>query len=159
MSAAPTAQSQSMAGQDQRIGLFIGSWQIGTQQPGAATLKIHCTFDAPSGAVHGLGQLTQATNPPLDMASRLDGDFTYLTVMPDSSHVLVTLTGYPITQWPSHGGTGPVMLPNLSLRMLLASDWQTGTASMRYLLPNGSWQLVESAPVQFMSNVTLAGKP
>ena len=143
----------------QRTGLFIGSYTIGSMLPGAPLLTVHLTFAAPTGAVAGLGQVTQAVNPPLDIPSRLDGDYTYMTVMPDTSHILVTLTGHPVVNWPQFGGIGPVVAPNLNLRMVLDADWQRGTATFQYLTAAGTWEQVESATVQKITSVNVAGKP
>lgn len=150
------AATAPMAGA--RTGLFIGSWEIGSKLVGAPQLTVHLTFDAPSGAVTGMGQLTQPTSPPLNQSSRLSGDYTYLTVMPNTSHILITLTGVPVLEWPPNGGVGPVMMPNLRLRMVLEPDWQSGTASFEYLDANGTWQRVESAQAQMLSNVDVAGQ-
>jgi hypothetical protein len=151
------AAAKSAMGQG--AGLFIGSWEIGTMLPGAPLLTIHLALAAPSGTVTGLGQITQAINPPLDITSRLDGDYTYLTVMPDASHILVTVTGYPVLNMPPGGGIGPVVAPNLNLRMVLDSDWQRGTATFSYLGPDGTWQRIESATAHISTSVSTAGKP
>ncbi|GAA2512393.1 DUF1842 domain-containing protein [Pilimelia columellifera] len=155
----PSPASSLVGAKAPRAGLFIGSWTIDARQPGAPTVALHCTFDASSGAVQGLAHLIQAVSPPLDVSSRSEGDFTYLSVMPDSSRVLVTLTGYPVLQWRTHGGVGPAQLPNLHVRMLLDADWQRGAATVRYLSSTGGWLQVESAPVQVASDVTMAGRP
>lgn len=133
--------------------LFHGSWRIGTMLPGSPLLTVHLTFAARSGCVAGFGQVTQATNPPLDVLSRLGGDFTYLTVMPDVTHVLVTATGFPVIDWPSHGGSGPVLPPNLSLRMVLTADWRGGTATFQYTAPDGTPVTIESATVELVGTM------
>lgn len=160
---APTTRSSTKGGvsptTSQRTGLFIGSWQVGTMLPGAPLLTVHLTFAAPSGSVSGIGQITQAVNPPLDQTSRLDGDYTYLTVMPDTSHILITATGYPAVSWPAHGGTGPIIPANLQLRMVLDADWQRGTATFQYLSPAGAWERVESATAQMAPTADVAGNP
>ncbi|MDY7232823.1 DUF1842 domain-containing protein [Hyalangium rubrum] len=69
-----------------------------------------------------------AVNPPLDVRSNLNGTFTYMTVMPKQTNILVVATGTPAIQWPSGGGVGPVLVPNVHLRMVLDSEWKSGTA-------------------------------
>jgi hypothetical protein len=140
-------------------GLFIGSWEIGTMLPGAPLLTIHLALAASTCTVTGLGQITQATNPPLNVTSRLDGDYTYMTVMPDASHILITVTGYPVLNLPPGSGIGPAIAPNLNLRMVLDSDWQRGTATFSYLAPDGTWQRIESATAHIATSVNVAGKP
>ncbi|UPK16065.1 DUF1842 domain-containing protein (plasmid) [Bradyrhizobium sp. 155] len=65
--------------------------------------------------------------------------------------VLVLLTGYPPIHWPTHGGLGPVILPNVDLRMTLVPNWQSGIASYRYRSGHGDWQEIEAAPVKLVS--------
>lgn len=123
---------------------------------GAPVFNVHFTVNTPKETVHGVGHITQATNPPLDVETKLDGSFTYMAVMPDSTHILVTVTGYPIIQWPPYGGIGPVIPPNAELRMVLENDWKSGTANYKYIDDNGNWQAIDNAKVQISISPTLA---
>ena len=128
-------------------GLFPVCYQIGGNMPGAPTFKVHLMVYTPDKRVTGFGEITQATNPPLEVATKILGSYTYMTVMPDNTHILVTATGYPPIQWPPHGGIGPVIPPNVELRMVLSDDWSKGTAQYRYYA-NGSWHEITDAPVE-----------
>lgn len=133
------------------VGLFIASYEIGTGLPGAPSFAVHLTVSTPAEHVTGQGRITQAVSPPVDVSTALDGDFTYMTVMPDTSSILVTLTGHPIVNWPPGGGIGPVILPNVQLRMVLTDDWSSGTANYKYLADDGTWRTVSNVPVRITS--------
>ena len=129
------------------VGLFIVCYEIGGQMPGAPLFRVNLAVNTPHKVVTGQGHITQAINPPLDVATSLHGTYTYMTVMPNISHILVTAVGYPIIDWPPGAGVGPVIPPNAELRMLLSSNWQTGTANFRYLT-GGNWNEIEIATVK-----------
>lgn len=133
---------------DQKVGLFLVSYAIGGAALAAPLLEATLTVDTPRESITGVSQVTQTTSPPLDLASRLTGDFTYMTVMPQQTHILVTATGYPQLKWPAHGGVGPALMANLSLRMVLEADWSGGTANYSYLDQQGEWRSVANAPVR-----------
>ena len=127
-------------------GLFIASFQIGESMPGGIIFTLHLTVNTPNELVNGMGRITQAINPPLDIHTKLDGSYTYMTVMPNNSHILVTASGYPPVSMPPGSGIGPVILPNCELRMILDSTWQSGTANYKFLNADGVWQSVNNAP-------------
>lgn len=139
-----------------KIRLFPVSYTIETNRVGAPLFEMHFIVNTLKETVHGVGHITQATNPPLDVDTKLNGSFTYMTVMPDSTHILVTVTGYPIIQWPPDGGIGPVVLPNVELRMVLEKDWKSGTANYKYIDDNGKWQSIDNAKVQISISPALA---
>ena len=128
-----------------KVGLFLACYEIATSRIGGPVFKLNLIVNTPTETVHGVGTITQSTNPPLDIATKLDGSFTYMTVMPDITHILVTASGYPIIYWPPHGGIGPVILPNVELRMVLNSDWKSGTVNYKYIDREGLWQSIENA--------------
>lgn len=129
------------------VGLFPITWNIGTGLLGAPSLNLACTVDTPHQVVQGIGHITQPVNPPVNVATAVSGTFTYMTVMPDETHILVVATGVPVVAWPPHGGVGPVLPPNFHLRMVLARDWSSGTAYYRYQNAEGAWIEVNDAPV------------
>ncbi len=136
---APQAQSN--------VGLFLAQYQITTPGVGGPVFTLHLTVNTPNATVQGAGNITQTTNPPLNIGTRLNGSFTYMTVMPKNTHILITATGYPIIDFPPHAGIGPVLMPNSRLRMVLEADWKTGTAEYQYLTSNGEWKSIENAKV------------
>ncbi len=131
---------------DTPTGLFLARFEIGGEMPGAPLFTVSFAVYTPQQTLTGMGRLTQAVNPPLDLASKLDGDYTYMTVMPDLTHILVTAVGHPVLDAPV--GTGvPSVPPNVALRMVLDADWQRGTANYRYAVDGGERE-VTNAPVR-----------
>lgn len=133
-----------------KTGLFIVSYEIGGEMPGAPLFKVNFSVYTPGETVHGMGHITQATNPPLDIATNLSGQYTYMCLMPKSCHILVTATGHPMIKWPQGGGIGPVIPPNVELRMVLNEDWKSGTANYKYMDSKGMWHEVTNAPVKIV---------
>lgn len=131
-----------------KTGLFLVCYQIGGNMPGAPSFHVHFAVAAPSETVRGIGEITQTTNPPVHVLTNLNGSFTYMTVTPKATHILVTATGYPQITWPAHGGVGPVIQPNVHLRMVLESNWKSGTANYKFLDASGTWHTVNNAPVK-----------
>ena len=129
-------------------GLFIVSYLVGNEMPGAPLLHLDLMVSTPNKEVSGRGVVTQAINPPLNVVSKVSGDFTYMTVMPKNTHILVVLTGYPVIKWPIHGGIGPVIPPNLQVRMVLNEDWQEGIANFTYVDDNGVSHVIDAVPVK-----------
>jgi hypothetical protein len=133
-----------------QVGLFPLCYDIGGGKPGAPLFRVSLSVYTPGKSVNGVGHITQTTSPPLDIGTNLHGEFTYMCVMPKSCHILVTATGYPIVSWPKGGGVGPVLQPNADLRMVVTDDWESGTATFRYLDAKGNWQEVGDAPVRMV---------
>lgn len=128
--------------------LFFVKYDIRKALIGAPDFQISLTVNTPSRTVNGSGRITQTTNPPLDLNTDLHGTYSYMTVMPDRSSILVVATGYPSIHWPPHGGVGPIIPPNVHLRMVLDDNWSSGTASYRYLDAQGQWVDVDDVPVR-----------
>lgn len=142
-----TATKTNGSSTKQAVGLFPVAYKIGGNMPGAPLFMVHLTVNTPDRRVNGYGTITQTTNPPLSLNTKLDGDFTYMTVMPNDTHILMVLTGYPVINWPPHAGIGPVIMPNVELRMVLSDDWKSGVANYRYQDNNGNWHEINDAPV------------
>lgn len=139
-----------------QVGLFHASYRIGEARTGGVLFQLDLTVDAPTKRIQGLGRITLAVNPPLQIAAAVQGSYGQLPKLPQApALVLVVLTGYPPIHWPPHGGIGPVILLNVDLRMVLAPDWKSGTASYRYLDEQGRWHDVESAPVKLLAPATV----
>jgi len=145
--AASLAAGAAFAGE---TGLFTACYNIGGQMPGAPLFHTSLAVNTPTESLSGMGRITQAVNPPLDIHTRLRGDFTYMTVMPKNTHILIVATGYPMVHWPSHSGVGPVLPPNVHLRMVLSENWKSGTANYSYQNPAGKWTNIRNAPVQMV---------
>jgi hypothetical protein len=122
--------------------------QIGSGKPGAVLFTLDLLVDPVHEQVNGFGHMTQAINPPLDIPTRVEGNFTYMTVMPNNGHLLVTATGYPPVSWPVGGGVGPVLLPNVQLWMIMSPDWTSGTANYKYRIDETTWKSITDVPVK-----------
>jgi hypothetical protein len=129
------------------VGLFPVAYQIGGNVIDAPKFIVHLLVNTPNERITGYGNITQGVNPPLNLETKLEGNYTYMTVV-GSSSILVVATGYPVINWPPNGGVGPVLMPNVELRMVLSDDWAGGTANYRYTDSNGQWHDVTNAPVK-----------
>ena len=107
--------------------------------------------NTPQELVNGIGHITQATNPPLNLNTQLQGTYTYMATM-SSVNILVVLTGYPVANLPPNGGVGPVLMPNVQLRMVLSQDWKTGTANYKYVDNSGQWKEMDNVPVKLLNS-------
>jgi len=135
-----------------KCGLFLAQYSIYIPNAmGAPLFNLFLTVNTPSGTVTGGGNITQTTNPPLNLGTKLDGNFTYMTVMPKQTSILVTATGVPAVNWSPNAGIGPVLLPNVELRMVLDGNWQSGTANYKYLNSCGEWNSINNAKVQIIN--------
>jgi hypothetical protein len=142
----------SIAAAAEKTGLFIVTYNIGTGLEGALNFHLGLAINTVDKAVNGAGRITQAVNPPLDVRTHLRGTFTYMTVMPKQTHILVVATGTPAIDWPPSAGIGPVLPTNVELRMVLNADWKSGTAYYRYQGSDGVWHEVSDVPVKLASN-------
>jgi hypothetical protein len=135
----------SKAAQTEAVGLFPVSYRIGGNKPGAVAFDVHLAVSTPTKTVHGAGLITQAVNPPHHQPTALNGEYTFMTVMPNKTHILVVAKGYgPVSP------TQEIETTNVRLRMVLSKDWQSGTANFDYLW-NGKWNTVDNASVTIIA--------
>jgi hypothetical protein len=132
------------------VGLFPVSYEITSGKLGAPTFEIHLVVNTPSKTVNGQGIVQNgSTHPALHVPTTLHGDFTYMTVMPNETHILVVANG-----------TGPIGLTtglvgeNTKIRMVLDSNWRAGTANFSYIDNSGQWQEVNDAKVTIQQAVS-----
>lgn len=125
------------------IGLFPASFEIGTGAYGAPHIRVDLLVDAPTRRITGMGTVGWPVSPPVDMKSRLEGDYTLA-----GSNVIVVLTGYPVVNWPPGIGIGPVLMPNLEIRMVLDGWDGGGTASVRFTTDGVNWVTIDNVPVK-----------
>lgn len=135
-----------MAQTDTREGLFPVGYRIGNDMPGAPLFTVHLVVDTPKESVGGAGVVTNTANPALDIHTTLRGDFTYMTVMPDTTHILLVLNGEgPL------GTITPLSGPNVRLRAVLSGDWKSGTANYSYSEDGSHWHTINDAPMELLS--------
>lgn len=117
-----------------KTGLFIVAYEIGTAAIGAQQLELNLSVYTPNYKVNGQGVIKQSVNPPLDVHTELTGDFTYMTVMPNITHILVVLEGSN----------------DVKIRMVLSNDWASGTANYSYIDNQGKKISLENIPVRII---------
>lgn len=110
--AAAPAQAQT------QVGLFNSCYQVGTGLAGAPTLQLNLVVSTPTHKVSGIGQITQAVNPPKDIHSELSGVYSEMTVMPNTTHIQVRLAS------PQPGA--------MDVLLVLAKDWKSGEGEFSY---------------------------
>lgn len=139
-------------------GLFLTKYQVGTGAPGAPTLNLSLAVNTVHKTIHGVGEITQAVNPPVHVHTRVDGTYVEILIM-GAPNLLVEATGMPNVHWPDRRrgqGHGPVILPNFFLRMVLP-DWESGgSAYYRYQNADGQWVEVNDAPVKKVDTLAKA---
>jgi len=132
------------------FGLFIVSYEITTGLLGAPTLRTNLVVSTPNKTVTGNGHVHNGSvHPAFELDSKLNGEFTYMTVMPNNTHILVTANGTAFTP-----PTQPIEIPNLKLRMVLEADWSAGTATFDYIGADGQWVTIQNAKVTKVNTVT-----
>ncbi|MBV9786984.1 MAG: DUF1842 domain-containing protein [Chloroflexi bacterium] len=115
-----------------RTGLFPVSYEIGTGAPGAPLFTVHFFVNTPHKTVTGMGRITQTTNPPLDLSTKLEGRYDTVLIEGEPYQV-VAATGYPVIVGSPLAVPGPAFEPNVYLHMKLSGDWQSGTATYIYI--------------------------
>lgn len=135
-------EANSMTESHVNVGLFLSKFSIGNPIPGAPHMNLFITVNTPKRIVNGVSIITQAINPPLDLHSEVRGSYSYMTVMPNNSHILVVAEGYEILE----NNEELSQVPNLYIRMVLNEEWTEGTANVKYY-SNGSWHEMENVPV------------
>jgi len=125
------------------VGYFIAGYRIGKNMPGAPVFTVYLGINTVNKNINGVGEVTQATNPPLSIETVLNGSFAYMCIMHKECHVLVKLGGVPCSEHPEH----PSGILNTDLHMVLGDDWKSGTATYRYR-DGGKWVEFTDAPVE-----------
>jgi hypothetical protein len=126
-----------------KTGLFIQSYQITTGLLGAPTFEVHVAVNTPKKVITGQGVVSNnSIHPPMEIYSNLSGEFSYMTVMPNKTHILVNLKGFG-----SPSTIMPLEIQNIKLTMVLESNWQSGTANYSYLDEQGEWVDIKDAKV------------
>jgi hypothetical protein len=134
-------------------GLFLVKYQVGTGEPGAPALNLSLAVNTVHRTIHGIGEISQAVQPPVDVHTRVDGTYLPIVLM-GSPSLLVEASGIPPVHWPDRRvqGPGPVILPNFFLRMIL-QDWKEGTAYYRYKNAENEWIEVNDVSVKKVDNL------
>ncbi|MEE3623637.1 DUF1842 domain-containing protein [Nitrospirillum sp. BR 11752] len=112
--------------------------------PGAPTDTLNLTVYTPKREVTGYSLVTQATNPPLHVASHVTGTLIYETVTGPGSKIRIDLNGWPEIHWPPQAGIGPVIPQNYKAILVLEPNYASGVIRYEYRTDlSGPWHVVE----------------
>jgi hypothetical protein len=129
-----------------RVSYYITQKILGQTKLGSATLRVDLIINGPEKTVNGIANVYQPTNPPVNVVSHLNGEWSYLSHVNDS-HALILVDGFDLST--IQFGGQPFEHKNLTLRIAISDDWQSGTASFNYLY-EGEWYEVEYAEVALL---------
>ncbi|CAM1372852.1 DUF1842 domain-containing protein [Tenacibaculum xiamenense] len=124
------------------IGLFqAGPYVIGNGLSGGYTFKLQFVVDVVRKTVHGAGNITQATNPPVNVATNINGEYSPLL---GTYQILVNAEGFnpfiPIVP----------QQKNVTLQLFLDKDWKSGVAN--YSFYNGKeWIRLRNQKVELVA--------
>lgn len=128
------------------VGLFNACYRISSGLAGGVDLNLNLTVNTVNKRVTGVAHMTQATNPPRDIISELQGDYNYMCTM-ESCSILVVAEGVSPFQPMIHDV--PQIHKNLTLRIVLDENWQKGVANYKYCIDN-IWHEVNHAKVELI---------
>jgi hypothetical protein len=111
------------------VGTFLVSYTSAETIPGGYVLNMRLVVDVVNKTASGLAQVTQATNPPLDVQLPVQGPVIDMTVMPNTTYHRMNLE--------SPGG---MLGRHLTVTSVVGDNWQTGTANVQLFLdtPQGT---------------------
>jgi hypothetical protein len=107
---------------------------IGTGVNGAQRFELHLGEIIPSQKVSGVGFISQPANSSMALQTELSGDFSFMTVAPHDTHILVVLDD-------KNG---------VKVRMVLNDDWSKGVANYSYTDNRGKLVELTNIPVEKM---------
>jgi len=129
-----------------RVSYYITQKILGQTKLGSATLRVDLIINGPDKTVNGIANVYQPTNPPVNVVSHLNGEWSFLTNVSDNQ-ALILVDGFDLST--IQFGGQPMEHKNLTLRIAITQDWQSGTASFNYLY-EGEWYEVEYATVALL---------
>ncbi len=115
--------------------MFLSEYRLGTGAPGAPAVDLNLAVDAPSKKESGLGKITQAVNPPLNMDEFVHGSYDQL-----QNQIVATLTGVPA---PAAGAE-----VNFGASLVLPAWGKPGEASFWYRDGDGRIQQIGPVPAR-----------
>ncbi|MFB6456404.1 DUF1842 domain-containing protein [Chitinophaga sp. Hz27] len=141
-----------MSNQVSKTGLFVVQFQIGKEVPGAPELHLSLTVNTVTHQVRGLGNVSQTTNPTLQLPTYVKGNYFISPLLPPAEYpITVQLTGWPAETNPL---STIVLYPNTEIFMHVNESWTAGVCSYKYEL-NGRWHPVPDVPVKIIQTAAL----
>ncbi len=126
--------------------LYQNNYRISNNLMGGVSFNLSLIINRKTNRVVGTGNISQATNPRLNIETNLVGDYSYMATM-KSCNILVVADGYAPFAPLVMGAPQPIK--NVTLRMSLEEDWKSGIAFYSYLI-NGQWVNVGPQKVEFI---------
>ena len=123
---------------ESKVGTFPVSYEVSTGASGAPNLRLDLIVTTPTKKVNGNATVTQAVSPPFEEHMPVSGNFTYMTVMPRNTHILVNVAS-------------PILVRDASIfaaTLVLEDDWSSGVCNFTFLGPQGKWVEIRDAKVR-----------
>lgn len=97
----------------------------------------------PGHHLTGMLHATQPVSPPLDLTSRVVGDYIDGPEGIVPPPMIARPTGYPVIHMPPHSGHGPVLMPSSEMTLYVDPRWKGGHANLAFLDATGHWRHVD----------------
>lgn len=107
--------------------------------PGSPVLTLDLLVSPPRHQVSGIAEITQATNPPLDIKFNVAGVYSTMTVMPQITHYQIKLEGVVFNPANVTLSETPSENNNIfNALLVLDADWERGEVTYSF---NGGAQV------------------
>lgn len=130
------------------VGLFNANYRISKHLAGGVEMNLNLTVNTVNKRITGVAHITQAINPPMNIISEIQGDYNYMCTM-DSCRILIVAEG--VSPFQPLIRDVPLIHKNLTLRIVLDENWQSGVANYKYCI-NNVWHEVSQAKVELITN-------
>lgn len=130
------------------VGLFNAHYRITNHLAGGVEMQLNLTVNTVNKRITGMAHISQATNPPMNIISEIQGDYNYMCTM-QSCSILVVAEGVSPFQPMIHDV--PQINKNLTLRIVMDENWQKGVANYKYCI-NNEWHEVTQARVEIVTD-------
>lgn len=133
------------------VGLFNAHYRITNHLLGGVEMQLNLTVSTVNKRITGMAHISQATNPPMNIISEIQGDYNYMCTM-QSCSILVVAEG--VSPFQPIIRDVPQIHKNLTLRIVLDENWQKGVANYKYCI-NNVWHEVTQAQVEIVTDADI----
>jgi hypothetical protein len=133
------------------VGLFNAHYRITNHLLGGVEMQLNLTVNTVNKRITGMAHISQATNPPMNIISEIQGDYNYMCTM-QSCSILVVAEG--VSPFQPIIRDVPQIHKNLTLRIVLDENWQKGVANYKYCI-NNEWHEVTQAQVEIITDADI----
>jgi hypothetical protein len=131
----------------EKTDVFLAKYFVGMNQPLANKFLISISAQTPNESLKGETEIKIYKSPPINIVNSLVGNYKYVSIAPDSCHILITAQGYPKYKYTDESGIERPTNPIFHLRLILSENWESGIANYDYMDKQGNWQSVTDMPV------------